>query len=328
VGTGPYKFVKWDRGSDIVLARNAGYWGTKGTFKTVTWYFRADSASRVSQVQAGEANIAWDVSSADAANLASGLKLTSHPDSIHVILKPDYVKGKLLSDPVLRQAIAMAIDNKSIIKGIFGGLADDPKGQLVNKGVVGFNPDLSNATFDPAKAKALVAQQGATGKTLTITTGPKWDKSKELAQAVEQMLDDIGFKVTVSYDDNAAWRAKYYAFNGGDFSSAPSQPDLAIGTTSNQSYTAISNLIAHVCDGSFPGGCDQEFTDTVKSASALPDLDARGAVYSKASAIMQTDAIAIPLITLRKNVITSAADGISVKITPGFCLYLDGVTVK
>ena len=328
MGTGPYKFVKWDRGSDLVLERNDDYWGAKGTFKTVTWFFRADSASRVSQVEAGEANIAWDVSSADAANLASGLDLVSQPDSIHVILKPNYVAGQKLADPKLRQAVAMAIDVPSIIKGIFGGLADDPKGQLVNAGVLGFDPSLKDVPFDPSKAKQIVKAEGAEGMTLTMSTGPKWDKSKELAQAVEQMLDDVGFKVTTSYDDNAAWRQKYYAFNGGDFSSAATQPDLMIGTTSNQSYTAVSNLISHVCNGTFPGGCDQDFTDAVAQAQSSPDLDARGASYQKAAQIMQKDHIATPLVVLRKNVISKASDNLDIKVTPGFCLYLDGVTFK
>src|SRR5450759_2931804 len=47
VGTGPYKFVKWDKGQDVVLVRNDAYWGTKALTKNVVFRIIADNSARV-----------------------------------------------------------------------------------------------------------------------------------------------------------------------------------------------------------------------------------------------------------------------------------------
>ena len=46
IGTGPYKFDKWDRGSQVTLTRNDDYWGDKPPIKDVTLRFISEAGTR------------------------------------------------------------------------------------------------------------------------------------------------------------------------------------------------------------------------------------------------------------------------------------------
>ena len=54
VGTGPYKFVKWNRGQNVILEANPGYWGAKPPIQKVTYRFVSDSGTRLAGLMAGE----------------------------------------------------------------------------------------------------------------------------------------------------------------------------------------------------------------------------------------------------------------------------------
>ena len=57
IGTGPYKFVKWDRGQQIVMERNEEYWGPKPAFKNAVVRIIADPATAVAELLAGRVDI-------------------------------------------------------------------------------------------------------------------------------------------------------------------------------------------------------------------------------------------------------------------------------
>jgi len=56
VGTGPYKLQKWDRGNQVVLARNDNYWGDKAKDKTLVFQWNTEAAQRLVQLQSGAAD--------------------------------------------------------------------------------------------------------------------------------------------------------------------------------------------------------------------------------------------------------------------------------
>jgi peptide/nickel transport system substrate-binding protein len=327
-GTGPYKFVKWDAGSDIVLARNDAYWGTKANFAKATFYFRPDTASEMAMLQSGEANIAYGVGSQDAANAGSAYQVWSGPANVVIWLRPKFTPGSPLADVRIRQAINMAIDRQALISGIYHNLADDPSGQPYRSAVTGFNPNIKDATYDPAKAKALLQQAGAVGMTLTMNSGPPEDKVTETAQAVQQMLQAVGLKIKLKLVDNATWRSQNFLFGGGKFDKASQEPDLIMNIASNVTYSAYSNLSQITCTGSLPGGCDQRFTDVVTQSQSEPDLAKRVALYQQAGEIYQQDAIAFPLVQTRRLVVTKKSDNLQVTTAPGHKLLLNRVSVK
>jgi len=56
VGTGPFKFVSWDRGEQLVMEKNEDYWGDVPELDTVTFKFVPEASSRVIMLETGEAH--------------------------------------------------------------------------------------------------------------------------------------------------------------------------------------------------------------------------------------------------------------------------------
>ena len=57
IGTGPYKFVSWQRGGNLVLARNDDYWGAKAEIKEVILKGVKEEAARVAGLLSGQADV-------------------------------------------------------------------------------------------------------------------------------------------------------------------------------------------------------------------------------------------------------------------------------
>ncbi len=66
IGTGPYKFVRWDSGVQIVLERFDGYWGKQPQVKKATYVWRSESAVQAAMVAIGEADLAMLIAPQDA----------------------------------------------------------------------------------------------------------------------------------------------------------------------------------------------------------------------------------------------------------------------
>ena len=77
VGTGPFKFVEWQRGNRLVLERNHDYWGGKATWKKVTFRPLTDNAARVAALLSGDVDLIEDPPTTDLAKLKSDPKVSS-----------------------------------------------------------------------------------------------------------------------------------------------------------------------------------------------------------------------------------------------------------
>jgi peptide/nickel transport system substrate-binding protein len=159
-GTGPYKIVNYVPGQYLDVEAYDKYWGPKPQVKKARFYFVQDSNTRVAKLQAGEA----DLIMATPYNVVDSLqkagftiaKLVCQPTtSIQFQLKNPNTPWH---DLRVRQAIAYAIDTKSIVKGLLNGVPVHYPRLL--PGEVGYDPDLKNYDYDPAKARELMKEAG------------------------------------------------------------------------------------------------------------------------------------------------------------------------
>ncbi len=73
VGSGPYKLANWNRGVEVLLARNDDYWGKKGEFPKVAFRAVPDGSTRIANLQAGTTDLVSNLDNDLAAQLeASG----------------------------------------------------------------------------------------------------------------------------------------------------------------------------------------------------------------------------------------------------------------
>lgn len=203
VGSGPYKLKEWQRGVQTLLEANPGYWRGQAPFKAVTFRVVPDVSTRVADLKTGKADMIRNLSPDDALALKKEA-------SLQVFSTPTERVGYLFinaqasptQDLKVRQAIAYAIDQKSLIDALLQGYGK-PVDILLTPDIFGYVSDVKGYPFDLAKAKALVKEAGAEGKTLVFLTSPAYDR--RMVEALQQMIQETGLKVDIQNSDQATF---------------------------------------------------------------------------------------------------------------------------
>src|SRR4029453_5812555 len=104
------------------------------------------------------------------------------------------------ADLKVRQAIAYAIDKQALIDALLQGLGK-PVNSIGADPIFGYQPDIPGYGHDPVKARALIKEARAEGAELTFLTSPAYDR--RMVEAIQQMINDVGLKVTVVALDHA-----------------------------------------------------------------------------------------------------------------------------
>ncbi len=200
VGSGPYAFNKWSRGVSVTLNRNDAYWGAAGPFENAIFRAVPDAATRVADLLAGTADLVVSIDSDAGIQLKGNakVKLLSAPTE-----RVGYVGLNLdkppFNDPDLRKAASLAIDRLGITEGLLQA-GEVPMAQMASPAHFGYSPDIPAFEYDPAKAKELTAAKSELASTpATLATAPVFDQ--RIVQAVQQMLNDVGFNVSISMTD-------------------------------------------------------------------------------------------------------------------------------
>jgi peptide/nickel transport system substrate-binding protein len=203
IGSGPFKLKSWQRGVQTNLEANETYWRGKPFFKTVTFRAVPDPATRIADLRTGRADITRGLTPDDAVAMKNERALKVSPVATERVA---YLFVNALYGPTkdkrVRQAIAMAIDRDTLINALQQGYAK-PVNVVLTPANVGYVSDVKGWPFDPAKAKALIKEAGAEGATIQFLTSPAYDR--RLNEAVQQMLDDVGLKMTITVVDQPTY---------------------------------------------------------------------------------------------------------------------------
>jgi peptide/nickel transport system substrate-binding protein len=196
VGTGPYRLVSWQKDDRAVFEANKDYWGGTPAIDRVVWRIIPDDLARVAALQAGEVQVIVRVPPDQVPALSgqAGLKVEKTvANVVNTFMVGGIKKGSgPLSDKRVRQAIAYAIDQKSIIDNLFRGLAV-PCSQGVASTDFGHNPELKPYPFDPAKAKALLQQAGYKGEEIVLRSASGYIVNDvAIVSAATEMLRKVG----------------------------------------------------------------------------------------------------------------------------------------
>ncbi len=215
IGTGPYKFVKYQRGDRLELARNAAWWGKAAPWDSVTLRVIPADPSRTAALLSGELDVIEHVPSADIKNINknSSLRVMQATSWRTILLHLDQYRaqppgvtdnsGKPLAknpfmDLRVRQAMSKAINRSAIAERVMEGLAV-PAANIVSPGVFGHNPALKAEAYDPQGAKRLLAEAGYPDGFRVTLAGPnnRYINDEQVLQAVAQLLTRVGIQTRV-----------------------------------------------------------------------------------------------------------------------------------
>jgi peptide/nickel transport system substrate-binding protein len=309
VGAGPYKFVSWKRGAEIVFERNPYYWGPKPAWDRVIYRPISNPAARVAALLAGDVDVVEDPPTDDLERLQKDPKLTVVTKAsnriIYVALdqhgEPSPgIQGTSGKNPLLdkrvREALSLAIDRQALVARTMSGVGT-PAAQLLPYPMFGASKDLvTPAKADPERAKALLKEAGyPDGFSMVLgTPNGRYINDVKVAQTIAAMWTRIGVKTTIDanapavfFKNRDAYSYSAYLAGWGTSTGEMSNvlvsllltpnKDKGLGTTNRSRYSnaALDKLV-------------------VDSGSVMDDGQ-RAAMLAKASELAMADYAMLPI---------------------------------
>lgn len=214
IGTGPYRFVNWERGQYWDAEINPDWWGldaddvygvSEPMFEQLRFVFRSETSARTSMVRAGEAQLAINPSPEDcqAAETISGINCITSPSDAYLYGRLDHSlhADERLQDMRIRQAIFHAIDYEGLADLI--GVASVPQGQLGTPDMLGFVDTLEQYAYDPDLSRSLIEEARADGidvdgLNVEVVGRTGTPRIGSVTEIIGFFLNDVGVNATVN----------------------------------------------------------------------------------------------------------------------------------
>ncbi|MFG1280009.1 ABC transporter substrate-binding protein [Xanthobacter autotrophicus] len=325
IGTGPFVFKEWVRGSHVTLEHNPDYWDAgKPYLDKITFKVVPDAGARAAALETGEVQYIplSPVPLSDVARLARQPGITVETrgwEAVAPIYFFDFnLRRKPFQDVRVRRAIAHAIDRRALAQTVWYDFAVPATSSVPSSQKQFHAPGLPQYEYDPKKAEALLDEaglkRGADGVRLRFNhlNIPYGDDYKRSGEFIRQQLKRIGIEVElVNYDLPTFLRKVYtdYDFDTQSvFYAALSDPQLGVQrrfwTKAIQPGSAWSNA---------SGYSNPEFDAVVAEAAVEPDVEKRRALLARFQLIAQTDLPSISLLELKPfRVWSSSLKGVDV----------------
>lgn len=233
VGTGPFMLKEWVQNDHLLLVKNPDYnwapeWtGHKGPANVDEILYRIipEDATRVIELQAGNVHLLLQPPPPREQE-----EFKNNPDYFYVASPAAYIVfiGMNVNEPLLkdlrtRKAIGHAIDRELIAETLYQGEGRPTTTYLSHELGGDQGVDAVAPTFDPAKAKALLAEVGwvpgsdgilVADKVEGVEKGTRFevsywtyqeDEFKRLAEVTQKMLADVGIKANIQLMDNPTY---------------------------------------------------------------------------------------------------------------------------
>jgi peptide/nickel transport system substrate-binding protein len=294
VGTGPFKATKYVDGQVLELEPNADYWGGKPKLDKLILRPMPDPATRLAALQSGEVQWAEVPPPDSVAQLrATGYNvlLKQYPHTILIFLN---LNDPPFDNPKVRQALQYAIDRDKMCTDLLNGLCV-PSYQYWYEGHPWYNTTTGKKyAYDPAKAKALLAEAGfPNGVSINVSyptggSGNMWPQPMmELLQANFKAVG-VDMKITPLEWNNilTLYRASFNSqdarqYNGMFFSVASLAP------TSVMNFTKARIPTAGCCNASAYGS--DEFDKLAQAGVEEFDLKKQDALFNQAMGVEAED---------------------------------------
>ncbi len=213
IGTGPYKFGRWQPGQRLDMERNDAYWAGRPAWDHVSLRYLPAAGGRVAALLAGDVDLIEQVLPADTKQLQANPKIgvfsiastrivylaldsarTQSPFVTDTAGKP--LDRNPLQDARVRLAISKMIDRNALAARLLDGSAE-PAGQMVPPGSAVFDPSLPPPPLDLAGAKQLLSEAGwPQGFGITLHgSSDRLPQDGAVEQALGQMLRRGGLTV-------------------------------------------------------------------------------------------------------------------------------------
>jgi peptide/nickel transport system substrate-binding protein len=201
VGTGGMKFDNLVSGQQFEMVRNDTYWGTPYEMERLIVRPIADATARTNALISGTVNMAVEIDGESLAALRSRGEVVNLSQRIHTWDILFNNQAPPFNNKLVRQALNYAINREALATDILKGIAT-PMNQIVQPGNAWYNPDIKPYTYDPAKAKSMLAQAGYPNGFQSHWLGPINGSGNldpvAILEFIQGNLKDIGVNISLT----------------------------------------------------------------------------------------------------------------------------------
>ncbi len=219
IGTGPFKYVQYTKGQEVILERNEEYWGGQEKLEKVIFKIIPDASTRMMALASGDVDMSIKVPESEVKKLEGDPGITVHRK---LTTFTDFMQFNCARPPCddvnVRKALAYALDTEGMVKNILQGIGVAARGRPYAPVMMYSSQDLPLYSQDVDEARRLLTAAGwkdsngkgvfeRDGKELAIDLilAKSWSpRQQKMAEVCQAQLAEAGFKVNVKQMEGAA----------------------------------------------------------------------------------------------------------------------------
>lgn len=304
-GTGPFKFVSWMSGENIVLERNDDWWKGEVPLKTITFRIISEEATELIALEAGDVDAYIQVSESNRSLIESNPDLTMYSvpgGQVYTLAfnNGTYSNGQksiFADNKALRQAICYAINKEDVVALAINNSAD-PLYTPFPGFIEGYPSDFDGNVYNLDKAKEKLAEAGyGEGFSFTMKTTTQSGYSKP-AEAIQGQLLNIGVNMDLVTMERGTYLQEVY--NNFDY-------DATIWAVSCDYPNMDSGAYRRFYGGNISPAnnymqiSDAELDDAIMTNRTSSDPAERAACVERVCEIIRDESYCLPLYSAMTN---------------------------
>ncbi len=285
IGTGPFKFVSYAPLQSFVIEKNNDYYGTKPYLDKVTFKIFANVDAAFMELLAGSVDIMTQLQADQTKQLESKYNIVGSNYNLvqALFLNNDFEPFR---NADVRRALCYAVDRDEINRMISEG-----QGSLIGSGMFPglatfFASDLvDHYSYDPEKAKALLASAGYSDLSFTIRIPSAYDSHVATGQIIVEQLKKVGVTAKIETIEWSAWLSDVY--RNREFEAT------IIGLDANLAPSDILKRYRTTASNNFINYKNPDFDVAYRSGLTALDTESKVKYYHKCQELLTNDAASV-----------------------------------
>lgn len=316
VGTGPFVFKEWVKGSHVITERNPSYWGEGLPYLDgVIFRFIPDAGARAVAFESGEVQLGYGnaVPLNELKKFAASKKFnvsTAGTEYMSTIFLHELNTRRPPFDNVkVRHAVLHAINREQMIRVVWNGLGKVATGPVASTTPRFYNPNTVQYPYDPKKAEALLDEagykkKGSTRFKIYHDFLPYGSDFQRTAEFTKQQLSRVGIEVEIRSSDFATFLRRVYTDYDFDMTNTnfTTMPDPTLGV---QRLYWSKNIVKGVPYSNASGYNNPEMDKLWEMAQVEADDERRRQHFFKIQEIAQRDLPILDLFEVQSATVSS-----------------------
>ncbi len=300
IGTGPFKFVAYQKDAVIRYSAHADYWAGPADIANLVFAITPDASVRYQKLQAGECHVMPYPNPADLEAMAADENVQLlEQEGLNVGYLAYNTQVAPFDNVNVRKALNMGINKQAILDAVFQGSGKAAKNPIPPT-IWSYDESTVDDPYDPEAAKAMLAEAGVENLEMDIWAMPVQrpynPNARRMAEVIQEDFSKIGVTVNIVTYDWGEYLEKSKALDR--------KGAILLGWTGDNGDPDNFLAVLLGCDGVGKSNraqwCHQPFDDIVQKAKTVSDVGERTELYKEAQKIFKEQA---PWATIAHSVV-------------------------